>query len=106
VVGGRALDVVVDIRKGSPSFGEHFKTELSGENRKMLFIAKGLAHGFLALEDHTVFSYKCDAYYNAAAEAGIIYNDPDLKIDWEVDPKRLILSDKDLQLPGFQDLWR
>lgn len=106
VVAGRALDVVADIRKGSPSFGKHFKTELSGENRKMLLIAKGLAHGFLALEDQTVFSYKCDAYYNASAEDGIIYNDPDLKIDWEVDPSLIILSDKDLQLSSFQDLWR
>lgn len=102
VISGMALDVVVDIRQGSPTFGEHFKTQLSGENRKILFIPKGLAHGFLALEDQTVFSYKCDAYYHPEAEEGIIYNDPDLAIDWGVDPKNLILSEKDLKLPTLK----
>lgn len=106
VICGSALDVVVDIREGSPSYGEHFTTELSGENRKILFIPKGLAHGFLALEDQTIFSYKCDAYYNPDAEAGIIYNDPDLGIDWGVDPDKMIFSEKDLRLPRFKDIWK
>jgi dTDP-4-dehydrorhamnose 3,5-epimerase len=105
VISGRALDVVVDIRQGSSTFGKHFKTELSANNRKVLFIPKGMAHGFLALEENTIFAYKCDAYYNAAAEAGIIYNDPDLAIDWGVHRNQILLSEKDRQLSGFKDLW-
>ncbi|MBT8320948.1 MAG: dTDP-4-dehydrorhamnose 3,5-epimerase [Eudoraea sp.] len=102
VVKGAALDVVVDLIKESPSFGEIFTTELSEFNNLQIFIPKGLAHGFLALEDHTVFSYKCDAYYNPSAEGGIIYNDPDLKIDWGIPESKLILSDKDRALPAFK----
>lgn len=105
VISGRALDVVVDVRQGSPTFGKHLKTELSAANRMILFVPKGMAHGFLALEDNTIFAYKCDAYYNAQAEAGIIYNDPDLAIDWEVAPDQIILSEKDRQLSSFKDLW-
>ncbi len=104
VVKGAALDVVVDIRKGSPSFGEIFATELSEYNKLAIFIPKGLAHGFLALEDHTIFSYKCDAYYNPSTEAGIIYNDPDLAIDWGIPESELILSEKDKALPAFKEV--
>ena len=106
VISGRVLDVVVDLRKDSPTFGKHFTTVLSGTNRKSLFIPQGMAHGFLALEDHTIFSYKCDAYYNPDAEGGIIFNDVDLGIDWGVDPSRLILSDKDLGLPRLKDIFK
>ncbi len=104
VVRGEVLDVVVDIRKGSKTFSNVFKTVLSENNSKMLFIPKGMAHGFLSLKDDTVFLYKCDAYYNTDAESGIIYNDPDLKIDWGYPENKIILSDKDMQLPKFKDL--
>ena len=104
VVRGRALDVVVDLRKDSPSFGKAFSFELSEDNNLQIYMPKGLAHGFLALEDQTVFSYKCDAYYNPEFEVGIIYNDPDLAIDWGVPESELILSDKDKALPLFKTL--
>ncbi|MDX1315477.1 MAG: dTDP-4-dehydrorhamnose 3,5-epimerase [Eudoraea sp.] len=105
VIRGRALDVVVDLRKGSPSFGEHYTIELSDENRLQVFMPKGVAHGFLALENQTVFSYKCDAFYHKESEAGIIFNDPDLAIDWGVPDEDLILSDKDRALPFFKELY-
>jgi len=105
VVRGRVLDVVVDLRPDLPTFGHHYSVELSAENRKMLFIPRGLAHGFLALEDQTVFCYKCDAYYHPASEGGILYNDPDLGIDWVVDASKLILSEKDLSQPTFKELF-
>jgi dTDP-4-dehydrorhamnose 3,5-epimerase len=104
VIRGEVMDVVVDIRKQSRSFGEYFKIRLSEENKKMLFIPQGLAHGFLALEDNTQFVYKCDQYYKKEAEGGIIYNDPDLKIDWEFPSERIILSEKDKNLSLFKDL--
>lgn len=102
VIKGAAMDVVVDLRKESPSFGEIFVTELSENNKLQIFIPRGLAHGFLALEDHTIFSYKCDAYYNHTSEGGIIYNDPDLGIDWGIPESELILSEKDRALPSFK----
>lgn len=102
VISGRVLDVVVDLRKESPSFGRHFSLELSSKKRNMLFIPKGMAHGFLSLENQTVFSYKCDAYYAPEAERGIRYNDPYLDIDWGIDSHNAILSEKDLQLPFFK----
>jgi dTDP-4-dehydrorhamnose 3,5-epimerase len=105
VVCGKALDVVVDLRKESPSFGKHYTIELSEENRLQIFMPKGVAHGFLALEDQTVFSYKCDAYYNRESEAGILYNDPDLGIDWGIQDEDLILSEKDRVLPQFKQLY-
>ena len=104
VISGRVLDVVVDLRKDSPSFGRYFSLELSSKKRNMLFIPKGMAHGFLSLEDQTVFSYKCDAYYAPEAERGILYNDPYLDIDWGIDSHNAILSEKDLQLPSFKSL--
>ena len=104
VVKGEVIDVILDIRKDSPSFGEHFKIRLSEQNKKMLFIPKGVAHGFLALEEETVFVYKCDEYYNKEAESGIIYNDPQWHIDWEFPADQIILSQKDSILPVFNDL--
>ena len=99
VLKGRVLDVVVDLRKESPSYLETFCTELSAEQQEMLFIPAGLAHGFLSLEEGTLFHYKCDGYYRPDAEAGIRYDDPDLSIDWGVDPDRILLSEKDQKLP-------
>ncbi|MBD0850594.1 dTDP-4-dehydrorhamnose 3,5-epimerase [Maribacter arenosus] len=104
VIKGEALDVVVDLRKNSPSYKKHFKIRLSENDHKLLFIPKGMAHGFLALEDNTVFVYKCDNYYDKASEAGIIYNDIDLNIDWVISADKLILSKKDLVLPTMKDL--
>ncbi|MCW5514652.1 dTDP-4-dehydrorhamnose 3,5-epimerase [Muriicola sp. Z0-33] len=104
VVRGEVIDVIVDIRKDSPSFGEQFKLRLSEKNKKTLFIPKGVAHGFLALEEETVFVYKCDEYYNKEAESGIIYNDPQWNIDWEFPADQIILSKKDSLLPPFNEL--
>ncbi len=104
VVQGEVIDVVVDIRKNSKTFGEHIKVRLSATNRKILFIPKGMAHGFIALEDATHFVYKCDQYYNRKAEGGIIYDDPDLNIDWEFPKEQIILSKKDQKLPSFKEL--
>lgn len=104
VARGRILDVVLDLRRESPSYGKHYSVELSAENRYMLFVPKGLAHGFLAKEDHSVFCYKCDAYYQPVSEGGVIYNDPDLAIDWGIDPAAVILSERDRQLPRLKDL--
>ncbi|ALM08454.1 dTDP-4-dehydrorhamnose 3,5-epimerase [Sediminicola sp. YIK13] len=104
VVKGEVLDVIVDLRKGSPSFGKHFKMRLSDENRTSIFIPKGMAHGFLALTDDVIFSYKCDALYNPKSEAGILYSDPALDINWEMAEEELILSKKDLKLPLLKEL--
>tara|TARA_R110000796_G_scaffold37722_1_gene95019 strand:- start:59371 stop:59916 length:546 start_codon:yes stop_codon:yes gene_type:complete len=101
---GEVLDVVVDVRRESPTFGNHFKIRLSAKNHKMLFIPKGFAHGFLVLEEQTVFQYNCDAYYHKASETGILYNDLDLQIDWEFPSEQFILSKKDQQLPSFKNL--
>lgn len=104
VAAGRALDVVVDIRPDSPSYGAHFKTVLSAGNAMMVFIPRGMAHGFLALEDETVFVYKCDNYYHRESEAGIVFNDADLNIDWGIEPAQCLLSEKDSLLPEFNSL--
>ncbi|MEJ1221490.1 dTDP-4-dehydrorhamnose 3,5-epimerase [Sediminicola sp. 1XM1-17] len=104
VIKGKVLDVIVDIRQGSPTFGKHVKIELSAINRKLVYIPKGLAHGFLALTDEVIFAYKCDAYYDPKSEAGILYSDPGLGIDWEMAEDSLILSEKDLKLPLLKDL--
>lgn len=104
VLKGEVLDVIVDIRKGSPSFGKHFKMKLSAEIKTSIFLPKGMAHGFLALTDDVIFSYKCDAVYDPKLEAGILYNDPTLNINWEMAEEELILSEKDLKLPMLKDL--
>jgi len=102
VVKGKVLDVAVDIRKDSQTFGEHVSIELSEENKKQIFIPKGFAHGFVVLSDTAIFAYKCDNYYNKDAEAGIIYNDSMLQIDWKLHEQEIIVSDKDLILPKFK----
>ena len=94
-VSGRVLDVAVDIRKGSPTFGRHVAVELSDDNRLQFFIPHGFAHGFAVLSETAVFQYKCDGYYHPEAEGGISLLDPDLGIDWNVDIDKAILSDKD-----------
>jgi dTDP-4-dehydrorhamnose 3,5-epimerase len=99
VLHGAVLDVAVDLRKGSDTFGEHVAVELSSENRKQLFIPRGFGHGFAVLSDTAEFFYKCDNYYHAPSEGGIYYNDPRLKIDWKLPESEVILSDKDAGLP-------
>ena len=102
VVKGKILDVVLDLRKESPTFGKHFSIILSGENNLQLYVPRGFAHGFYVLEDDTVFNYKCDNYYHKEAEKGILYNDKDLAIDWSLKGKKIILLEKDKQLMTFQ----
>jgi dTDP-4-dehydrorhamnose 3,5-epimerase len=98
---GTILDVAVDIRKGSPTFGKVFAIELSAQNKKQLFIPAGFAHGFSVLSDVAEVLYKCDQFYNKASEGGIIYNDPVLQIDWKIPAPEAIVSGKDLELPTF-----
>ena len=104
VIKGSVLDVAVDLRKASETYGQYVSIELSEDNKKQLFIPRGFAHGFVVLSDTAIFSYKCDNFYNKEAESGIIYNDVDLKIDWGISEKELIISDKDLQLPRFTEV--
>lgn len=106
VIKGSVLDVVVDIRPQSKTFGQHFSTVLSAENCKQLFIPKGFAHGFVVLEDDSIFAYKCDEYYHKASEGGIIYNDETLNIDWQFPESELIISEKDKVLPSFRSLFK
>lgn len=103
VLEGSILDVAVDIRKGSPTFGKYFSIELSAENKKQLLIPAGFAHGFSVLSDTAVVLYKCDAFYNKENEAGIRYNDPSLKIDWKIEAGKELVSEKDLQQPLFEN---
>jgi dTDP-4-dehydrorhamnose 3,5-epimerase len=100
---GRILDIVVDLRKGSETFGQSFSVELTSENRKQLFVPRGFAHGFITLSETSVFGYKCDNYYDAASEGGIIYNDATLGLDWHLPEEAFIISEKDLQLPTFKE---
>jgi dTDP-4-dehydrorhamnose 3,5-epimerase len=95
-------DVAVDLRKSSPTFGNWVGVELSGENKRQFLIPKGFAHGFSVLSETAVFAYKCDEYYHPEAEAGIIYNDPSLNIDWKVKNADIKVSSKDGQLPTFE----
>lgn len=107
VIKGRVLDVAVDIRKNSPTFGEYVSIELSGENKKQFWIAPGLAHGFLSLEDNTIFSYKCTNLYNPNVERGLMWNDKDLSIDWQLKENKIenpIISEKDMQNMSLNDL--
>ena len=92
---GAVLDVAVDIRKGSPTFGKHVAVELSEENHRQLFIPRGFAHGFAVLTDEAVFQYKCDNYYNKESEGAVAWNDPQLAIDWRVPADKVVLSEKD-----------
>lgn len=104
VTQGTVLDVAVDLRPDSLTYGQYFSIELSAENNKQLFIPRGFAHGFVVLTDTAIFSYKCDNYYNKAAEGGILFNDNHLAIDWKLPENQLLLSDKDLKLPKFTAL--
>jgi len=104
VVKGSVLDVVVDIRVGSPTYGEHVSVHLSESNRKQVFVPKGFAHGFISLEMGSIFTYKCDNYYNKESESGIIFNDKDLDIDWKIPSELIVVSEKDLELPTFRDI--
>lgn len=99
---GKIMDVAVDIRRGSPTFGHYVAAELSSQNKQLLFIPEGFAHGFLVLSDEAVVSYKCSDYYNAAGERGIKWNDPEIGINWNIEHP--VLSEKDAQLPLLSEL--
>jgi len=103
VIKGRVLDVAVDARRSSPTFGQHVMVELSEENKRQFFIPRGFAHGFLVLSDEAIFTYKVDNVYAPQAEAGIRWNDPALHIEWPIDPKDVLTSDKDLKQPLLSD---
>lgn len=103
VVDGRVLDVAVDLRKGSPTFGQHFSIELSGENHLQVYIPKGFAHGFSVLSEEAVFQYKCDEYYAPESEAAIAWDDQDLNIDWKVPAEDVVLSQNDRNHPTFNE---
>ena len=108
VVSGRVLDVAVDIRRGSPTFGQHVACELSGENHRQFFIPRGFAHGFAVLSPEAVFQYKCDNFYEPASEGAIAWNDPALGIDWGLPEADILLSEKDkhhLPLADVQELF-
>lgn len=102
VIQGAVLDVVVDIRKGSPTYGKHHKVHLSGENKLMFWVPPGFAHGFVTLEDETIFSYKCTNVYNKESEGSVLWNDPSLGIDWGIEDPQL--SEKDLIAQPLADL--
>ena len=101
---GRVLDVAVDIRKGSPTYGKHVAIELSGENKKQVFVPKGFAHGFSVLSKTAVITYKVDNKYAPEYDAGIRFDDEALQIDWRLPPAEVQLSEKDKNLPSFKDL--
>lgn len=104
VIQGEVLDVVVDARKDSPSYKKVFLTKLSDKNKKQLFVPRGCFHGFAVLSNQVTFFYKCDNFYNKAADFGMSYKDPEFDIDWIIPEKEMILSDKDLNLPNFKDI--
>ncbi len=105
VVSGRILDVVVDLRRSSPSYGHHIRVELSKENWRQLFIPKGFAHGFVTIEPNTEVLYKVTNFYSPAHDLGITWNDPDLRIDWGISSAQASLSEKDKKWPLFKDIW-
>ncbi len=102
-VKGAVLDVAVDIRKSSPTYGQHVAVELTEENHRQFFIPKGFAHGFAVLSDIAIFQYNCDNYYHHEADGGISIQDPTLSIDWKIDPTKALLSEKDLKHPLLKD---
>tara|TARA_B110000438_G_C15791262_1_gene640795 strand:+ start:1300 stop:1875 length:576 start_codon:yes stop_codon:yes gene_type:complete len=104
VIEGAILDVVVDIRKGSPSFGQHVAVKLSDDNKKQMFIPRGFAHGFVVLTDTATFAYKVDNYYSPECDRGLAFDDIDLNIDWQLTKQQLLLSDKDIQQPTLAEL--
>lgn len=103
VLSGAILDVAVDIRKGSPTYGEVFAIELSAANKKQLLVPKGFAHGYSVISETAEVMYKCDEFYNKPSEGGIAYNDPKLNIDWQIPADKALISDKDLVHPGIDD---
>ena len=104
VLEGKVLDVAVDLRRGSPTFAQHVAIELSEDSHTQFFVPRGFAHGFVVLSEEAVFFYKCDNYYNKAFEGGIIFNDPQLAINWALQPDQLLLSEKDTVLPTLQEI--
>lgn len=104
VVSGEVFDVAVDLRDGSPTYGQWFGVVLSAENKKQFFIPKNFAHGFLVLSDYAEFAYKCSDFYHPNDEGGILWNDPDIGIDWQMDGRKLTLSEKDQKWGGIRDL--
>lgn len=103
VIEGRVLDVAVDIRRGSPTFGQHVAVELTGENHRQFFVPRGFAHGFSVLSDEAVFQYKCDNYYAPQSEGAIAWDDPDLAIDWRIPAGKVLLSEKDRHHPRLNE---
>jgi dTDP-4-dehydrorhamnose 3,5-epimerase len=103
VLEGAVLDVAVDLRKGSPSFGQHFAIELTADNNKQFFVPAGFAHGFVVLSEYATFFYKVDKFYEPGNEVGIMYNDADLNIDWQLSSAELIFSEKDKTLGSFAE---
>ncbi len=103
VIKGKVLDIVVDLRKGSKTFGKHLSYVLDDVENEQLFVPRGFAHGFITLSEKSVFAYKCDNYYDKASEGGIIYNDATLSLDWHLPKEDFIISEKDLQLPTFEE---
>ena len=104
VLEGSVLDIAVDLRKDSPTFGQWESVVLTGDNHVQFFVPRGFGHGFVVLSEVAVFFYKCDNFYNKASEGGIIYNDPDLNIDWKINTNEVLLSDKDKTLPTFNEI--
>ena len=105
VVQGKVLDIVVDIRKDSPSFGQHFSIILDDIDKLQLFVPRGFAHGFITLSKNSIFSYKCDNFYDKASDSGIVYNDATLSINWHLPEEDFIISDKDKELPSFKEVF-
>lgn len=103
VIEGAVWDVAVDLRKNSPTFGQWYGIELTGENKTQFLVPQGFAHGFSVLSESALFSYKCDNFYSPAHEAGILYNDPALNIDWKIPADKALVSDKDIKLPVMSD---
>ena len=103
VIKGAVLDVAVDIRKGSPTFGQYVSVELTGENHRQFFIPRGFAHGFSVLSEEVIFQYKCDNFYSPQSEGAIAWNDPDLNIDWRIPAEKVVLSEKDSKDPRLKD---
>lgn len=104
VISGNVIDVAVDIRAGSPTYGQHVAVELSGENHRQFFIPRGFAHGFVVLSETALFQYKCDNFYAPQSEGAIAWDDPALAIDWRIPADRILLSDKDRHHPLLKDM--
>jgi dTDP-4-dehydrorhamnose 3,5-epimerase len=100
---GSVWDIAVDLREDSPTFGKWFGIELTAENKLQLYVPRGFGHGFSVLSTHAVFSYKCDNFYNKESEGSVRFNDPDLNIDWKIDDKDAVLSEKDQNAPSFKE---